>query len=347
MEVAMKKSTILMLILLGTSLVYAGREAEYSDKYPKLTFMTAHHDKIYFAGIWNRNLVVVIYDANGQFTTYISRLARDLYAMNIGRVTYDDNGTHEGILFSVDQEAVGMFLLDSSKWDRAVDIPRATKVYSEEDPTYMTSDWKKSMISAPDNKSGFPSPSYITYQKWRGSVQLDYEMGGLIGESCKIGKDIWFLIDFYDGEGSTGVGGIGMFDTTTKRLGVFRDSLLSDCSGGLLEHDGDMLYICTTLSSEYGPYPDRGLIVLDVRNMTMAQVAIPMLNDSYFLAEQIIGNTLWMLTDKAIVGWDLRTNKWISVQVESVATQMNLGLYRDLFRENGGHLQERYNALNV
>lgn len=112
-----------------------------------------------------------------------------------------------------------------------------------------------------------PQPTYSDFARARpGRVEDGYdsataEIGEAPGPVQVVGDRLWFGKSFYDGEGATGIGGVGYFETTTSRytflnipeiVGWSASAILvdkdlwiglvghpegADYSGGLLRHD--------------------------------------------------------------------------------------------------------------
>ena len=74
---------------------------------------------------------------------------------------------------------------------------------------------------------------------------------------------IWVGFSFYDGEGSTGIGGIGFYDPLSQETGVLRHPALSFCSLLALEVTSDSIYVQTVGNYELGSSVCNGLVVID------------------------------------------------------------------------------------
>ena len=76
-----------------------------------------------------------------------------------------------------------------------------------------------------------PNPQFeVIYRNEIGPIQL-------------VGEKIWFGVTFYDGEGYTGVGGIGTFDTKTRSYQLVYIPALADLSVSALLVDGDEVWL--------------------------------------------------------------------------------------------------------
>jgi hypothetical protein len=84
-----------------------------------------------------------------------------------------------------------------------------------------------------------------------------------VGTCLDHGGYVWFGLAFYDGEGYTGVGGLGRFDPSTGRVELRRPPLLRDWSAGALAHDGKNLWLATWRYGEGGDEPAVGFVRYD------------------------------------------------------------------------------------
>ncbi len=66
-----------------------------------------------------------------------------------------------------------------------------------------------------------------------------------IGPCVEGDAAVWFGIEFYEGEGMSGVGGVGRFGTLAGRVDVRRPVPLRDSSVNVLANDGRTLWIGT------------------------------------------------------------------------------------------------------
>jgi|GEM_PF-3378343 len=74
---------------------------------------------------------------------------------------------------------------------------------------------------------------------------------------------IWVGFSFYEGEGFTGIGGIGFFDPVSQETGILRHPALWKCSLEALEVTSDSIYVQTVGSYELGSGVCNGLVVID------------------------------------------------------------------------------------
>lgn len=80
----------------------------------------------------------------------------------------------------------------------------------------------------------------------------------------RVGPMVWFGIGFSTGHKSTGVGGLGRYDTRSRLLEVRRPRALRDFSAAAIEVRGDRVWLATTVSSACSdPPPGNGVLVYD------------------------------------------------------------------------------------
>jgi hypothetical protein len=80
-----------------------------------------------------------------------------------------------------------------------------------------------------------------------------------------IGSRIWFAKTFYDGEGHTGVGALGYFDTRTSQYGFVPVPKLGDWSGSAILLENETAYIGLVDHPEGEPFPG-GLLRYDFKS---------------------------------------------------------------------------------
>ena len=120
-----------------------------------------------------------------------------------------------------------------------------------------------------------------------------------VGACVKNNDDIYFGISFYAGEGESGVGGIGKYNTVTKKLEVRRLSALVDYSVSSIAFDGRLLWIGTSHNHECeGTPPANRLIWYDWDN-NIIQTSEDMGSICGFLIHDIhfTEKSVWIATD--------------------------------------------------
>jgi hypothetical protein len=87
-----------------------------------------------------------------------------------------------------------------------------------------------------------------------------------IFDAFLIKNKIWFLIDFYTGEGYEGVGGIGYFDWKRKKFGIARLPELCDFGVASSILIGDRIWIVPVIHYESGDFFGEYLIEFNTKN---------------------------------------------------------------------------------
>lgn len=78
------------------------------------------------------------------------------------------------------------------------------------------------------------------------------ELAEAIGVWQREDGKIWLTKTFYDGEGSTGVGGFGYFDQKEKKLQMFDPAEMADWSVSALDVTADAVWMALVSNHEYG-----------------------------------------------------------------------------------------------
>lgn len=111
---------------------------------------------------------------------------------------------------------------------------------------------KKCHVAIPDIKA-----SVEEVMRYRAMSYKPDEVEQKISACTQHGDDVYFGISFYEGEGTTGVGGIGKYNVKTKQVEVRRLSPLLDTSVIALAYDGEDLWISAASHYECeGDVPD-------------------------------------------------------------------------------------------
>lgn len=103
-------------------------------------------------------------------------------------------------------------------------------------------------------------------------TQIDYAESG-IGPVLRDGDKIWFAIDFYSGEGSVGIGGIGFVDMKTMRMGLLRHPALTDCAADGIRVDPKEIVVNTYYFGEGVFGTCHGRVVIDRASLRAWQCA--------------------------------------------------------------------------
>lgn len=131
--------------------------------------------------------------------------------------------------------------------------------------------------------------------------------------SIEYGELIWFGIGFYSGEGTSGVGGVGRYDPTTKTLEIRRPPLLRDSSVRPILHDGKYLWLGTFGAYECIGYPPKHGLVRYVWDTDQLE-SFEGKEDGpcgYMVHDLLLqGDRLWVATDLGLSRWDRRLKRW-------------------------------------
>lgn len=126
------------------------------------------------------------------------------------------------------------------------------------------------------------------------------------------GGYIWFGIGFYDGEGYSGVGGIGRYEPKTQRMEIRRPEVLRDFSISHLVHDGETLWL-GTLGHYEGPSGyGGGLVRYDWKRDRVTTFEGTDDGPCGFMVHDLLldQNYLWVATDLGLSRWDRKSKKW-------------------------------------
>jgi hypothetical protein len=111
-----------------------------------------------------------------------------------------------------------------------------------------------------------------------GYVRAGTELHDSVGCWQQEDGRIWFGKSFYDGEGSTGVGGFGYFDLNERRLHMFAPREIADWSVSAIDVGPDAVWMALVMNGEYGG-SSGGLLRYDrqsgvVRRIELRDIAV-------------------------------------------------------------------------
>ena len=323
-RVTFRRCTSLLLgLLLMSRTAFGGAEPNFSSKYPHLSSISSFGPSVWFAGDWKARLLVVEYDSLERWLTYVSPFPSFIY--------HTVRQDREALLFLGDGNAV-RFDCSSRTWSMQ-DTGLSPPSESPKAPVFAYERFNQGILvkdGAGKHQYLFPLPSFNAYRRWRSDPRPDYELNSIVGTLVQRDSTLWFDINFYAGEGSTGIGGLGMFDLATRKFGVLRHRFLAGSSLNHLPLHDDWLFVGTGVHGELEDYGDVGLVIVDFARGRIADLNeknSPLLG-SMFDDIKVVKGRLWLLTDGAIVGWNITSNAWCAARMDSVVLKDSTVLYR-------------------
>lgn len=107
-----------------------------------------------------------------------------------------------------------------------------------------------------------------------GYVRGGTEVKESIGPWQQEEERIWFGKTFYDGEGSTGVGGFGYFDINERKFHIFSPPEIADWSVSAIDVGPDAAWMALVQNGEYGG-SSGGLLRYDRQSGTVRRLGLP------------------------------------------------------------------------
>ncbi len=106
------------------------------------------------------------------------------------------------------------------------------------------------------------------------AVAQAFEIDDSIGPWQREDGRIWFGKSFYDGEGSTGVGGFGYFNTKERRFHIFEPHEIADSSVSAIYVEPDAAWMALAKYGEYGG-ESGGLLRYDRQSGALRRIEFP------------------------------------------------------------------------
>ena len=314
---------VIFALLLYSQTSEAGAPAKFTAKYPHIESILSWNKSVWFSGTWYRKWLVVERTPAGQWITHsATALFTEPEAIyQIGPL----------ICFRWENQ-VASFDRISNTWSvikgtAPVDVNQQSSGY----PMYHVRDRIISVVDRGNSSDyTFPLPSFNAYRRWYSNIGPGYYLQGGIDQNVLINGRIWFGIGFYAAEGTIGIGGLGVFDLKTREFGVLRHQLLSSSSTNLVVSYGDTVIIGTGENGEMEKEECSGLVLVDLHGRRIASVnqGNSPLQGGIFTCMQRFGDWLWISTEQAIVGWNLKTGSWNVARMDSVVTNDSTSLNR-------------------
>jgi hypothetical protein len=107
-----------------------------------------------------------------------------------------------------------------------------------------------------------------------GNLRANSEIHDSIGPWQQEDGRIWFGKSFYDGEGSTGVGGFGYFDRNERKLHMFQPPEIADWSVSAINVGPDAAWMALAHNGEYGG-SSGGLLRYDRQSGELRRFELP------------------------------------------------------------------------
>lgn len=146
-----------------------------------------------------------------------------------------------------------------------------------------------------------PQPNYAQFAQSRpGRVKDGYtpniEFDDHIGPWALEGNNLWFGKSFYDGEGTTGIGGFGYFDTTEKKYHLYAPPEIVEYSVSAIHVDADAVWLALIHNGEWGG-SGGGLLRFDRKSNAVRKFEMPDIGMRFMST----GEKLLLATNSGIV----------------------------------------------
>lgn len=125
-----------------------------------------------------------------------------------------------------------------------------------------------------------PQPGYERFSQYRPARVADGYSKDVstieteIGPFQREGSRLWFGLKFYDGEGHSGIGGVGYFDTGTRRYEVTYHKEIAGSSAYSILVEPDTIWLGLGGQPEGAPYSN-GLVGISRKNESLKRYDVP------------------------------------------------------------------------
>ncbi len=146
-----------------------------------------------------------------------------------------------------------------------------------------------------------PQPDYDTFHRNRpvrtthGYTRENTTIEEGIGPFQLVGDKVWFGMSFYDGEGMSGMGGLGHFHVSTKQFHVHYYPEIADWSASAILVEGRYIWLGLFRRPEGAPYPG-GLARFDRQQGTFRIIEVPAIVNKILR----IGEVLYLATSEGV-----------------------------------------------
>lgn len=175
----------------------------------------------------------------------------------------------------------------------------------------------------------FPNPEYKLFKRLRpkrvrdGYTEDSTVIEVDIGPFQLVNKKLWFGTSFYDGEGTTGIGGIGYFDFETRKYRINYLKEIADWSTSSIYVDNEHIWLGLVGYPEGAAYSG-GLAKYNIKSGKTIKYAVPeIINTIYKFDEKLYLGTsdgVYILSDRNLhhIGFSLDINSNYSLLLERV-----------------------------
>lgn len=157
----------------------------------------------------------------------------------------------------------------------------------------------------------------------RPHLEEAYEIEQKVSACTEYSGYVWFGIEFYEGEGVDGVGGVGRYNPKTRKMEIRRPELLRDSSINQIAYAANSLWIGTTGYYECtGIPPMHGLVRYEWDSDKIESFEGADDGPCGFVVHGLLWREdyLWVATDLGLSRWDSKKNIWENYLPDPSAT---------------------------
>jgi hypothetical protein len=232
----------------------------------------------------------------------------------------------ENLLLIPDKENIYQRFLVWNNRVSAHSFKRDAKGFREIDPSgiyELDKSWYKNFYR-------FPNPEYKVFKELRPKRVLDGYTKDFtvievdIGPFQLVNKNLWFGTSFYDGEGTTGLGGIGYFDFETRKYNINYLKEVADWSTSSIYVDNEHIWVGLVSYPEGATY-SAGLAKYNIKEGKIIKYAVPeIINVIYRFGDKLYLGTsdgIYILSDEKLllIGVSLDVNSKYSLYFKEIS----------------------------
>jgi hypothetical protein len=141
-------------------------------------------------------------------------------------------------------------------------------------------EYPSSIVDSHSKKYPLPQSTYDDFAKARpervkdGYVREGTTIEETLGPVQPEGDKLWFGKTFYDGEGNSGVGGFGYFDTADRQYHLFTPPEVVNCAISAIRVEPDAVWISIFHAGEWGDSP-AGVLRYDRKTHAVRKYDLP------------------------------------------------------------------------